>query len=343
VTRVFFTHRYSMEQVKSLCASGEFPRHHLWGADALERAGDDVQYGFFGQSRRTLRHVSWRLGDRLGDIEQEAVIWRRARRGDVIYAGEASLLRGLAQLRRARCAAPLVAVVHSAGPWISGIDVAVCLSSRMRSHLVSSYGRDPAVTPLASWGPDLDFPRYTATGEEVIVSAGKTERDVDTLLLALEDLGLRARVYVDESQAAPTAPGVEMVRTRAARGIPLHYPTVLEDLRRASVVAIPLRHSDRLLGLSEINDALALAKPIVMTRTDAIDFDAARVGCGFSVEPYDVAGWREALGSLAGDPALRSEMGKRGREFAERGYNANVFGASIVAAVRTATELAGFG
>jgi glycosyltransferase involved in cell wall biosynthesis len=63
-----------------------------------------------------------------------------------------------------------------------------------------------------------------------------------------------------------------------------------------------------------------------------------QIGCGLSVEPYDVAGWRDALARLAGDPALRAKMGRRGREFAEAGYNAEAFGTAVVDAVRTAAE-----
>src|SRR5215210_1184547 len=101
MTRVLFTHSYSMTQVRALCELGEYPRHHLWGADALERAGFDVRYGFFGGYRRTLRRLSESLGGRLGDIEQEAEMWRAARGHTVVYAAEANVVRGLTALPRA--------------------------------------------------------------------------------------------------------------------------------------------------------------------------------------------------------------------------------------------------
>jgi glycosyltransferase involved in cell wall biosynthesis len=213
------------------------------------------------------------------------------------------------------------------------LDVAVCLSSRLRAELIEVHGRDPATTPLATWGPDLEFERYVPTGDELIVSAGQTERDPATLLAALDGSGLRARVYAGAGAELPEPPGVELVRTDA--GAPLHYGTVLEDLRRASVVAIPLRAGDRLAGLSEVADALALAKPIVMTRSPAIDFDPETIGCGISVEPGDVEGWRAALARLGADPELRAEMGRRGREHASAGHDAAAFGARIVEAVRS--------
>jgi hypothetical protein len=321
MTRVLFTHRYSMRLMRQATAEGGYPAHHLWGADALEGAGFAVEYGPFGGGRRALTHLSWRLGDRLGDVEQEAAMLRRARRGDAVaYSGEATLVRGLARLRRAGSGPPVVGIVHSAvAPWMADLDVAVCLSSRVRAELVGVHGRDPDTTPLACWGPDLTYPRYTPTGSELIVSAGQTERDVPTLLRALEGTGLPARVYG---------------RDDAGR----HYNEVLEDVRRASVVAIPLARTDRLLGLSEIADALALAKPIVITRTDAIDFHPEAIGCGIAVAPGDVAGWRAALTRLAADPDEAAAMGRRGRAWAERHCNADLFRAAIVDAVGAAAR-----
>ena len=317
MTRVLLTHRYSMAVVRDLCTAGEMPAQHLWGAPALERAGFEVQLGLFGRDRLALKRLSWRLGNRLGDIEQQAALARRAGRDSVIYSGEASVLRGLVQLRRAGWRVPLVGVVHEPAAWMAGLDVAVCLSSRTRAQLIERHGRDPERTPVAPWGPDLQFPGYTPDGEELVVSTGKTERDVDTLRNALAELGLPARVYGERQALLP-------------------FTDVLADLRRASVVAIPLGRTDRVLALSEINDALALAKPIVMTRIDAIDFDPVQIGCGLTVAPHDVAGWREALSQLAHDPVRRRELGERGRRFAERGYNAEAFGAVIVDAVQTA-------
>src|SRR5215210_3669314 len=168
MTRVLFTHSYSMTQVRALCELGEYPRHHLWGADALERAGFDVRYGFFGRYRRTLRRLSESLGGRLGDIEQEAAMWRAARGHTVVYAAEANVVRGLTALRRAGWRVPVVAIVHGGGRWAAGLDVAVCLTSRMREHLVRDLGRDPALTPLVPWGPDLTFGLYRSTGDDLV-------------------------------------------------------------------------------------------------------------------------------------------------------------------------------
>ena len=113
------------------------------------------------------------------------------------------------------------------------------------------------------------------------------------------------------------------------------YEHVLGDTCKAAVIAIPLLDPMRLSGLTELNDALALGKPIVMTRTPYIDVDIEAIGCGRWVDPGDVAGWRHALSELWADEALRTEMGAAGRQFAERSWNSDLFGAGVVAAIET--------
>ena len=73
----------------------------------------------------------------------------------------------------------------------------------------------------------------------------------------------------------------------------------------------------------------------VMTRSPfAQDIDIEAIGCGLWVAPGDVAGWRQALTTLMSDPDRRAEMGAAGRRFAERGWNAEAFGAGVVEIMR---------
>jgi glycosyltransferase involved in cell wall biosynthesis len=107
------------------------------------------------------------------------------------------------------------------------------------------------------------------------------------------------------------------------------YADVLFDLRRASVVAIPLTTEAGTVGLTELNDALALGKPVIMTRNRFIDVDIDAIGCGVWVDAGDVDGWTEALDRLLSDDALRAEMGRRGKAFAAQHWNADLFGRGV--------------
>ena len=92
-------------------------------------------------------------------------------------------------------------------------------------------------------------------------------------------------------------------------------------------------------GLTELNDALALSKPVVMTRSPtALDVDIEAIGCGIWVDVGDVDGWQRALSLLMSDAALRDRMGAAGRKFAEQGWNQQSYGARVVEIIERARQ-----
>jgi glycosyltransferase involved in cell wall biosynthesis len=340
---VVFANNYSMTKAFADVAAGVYPRQHLYGADALRRNGFDVvvaPYREAGLVAATSRRLRWRVGD----LGQEAYVLRSRRIG---YSGEPNSLAGVAYLRALRLRrTPLVTVLHTVPrrtartrALLRGYDAIVCLSSYVRSALLDRFDLDPARVRWAAWGPALDFPGYVAGPGERIVSSGKTNRDQATLLRAMA--GLPGVVYARSPRSLPVVPGVELVtdETHEDRVVPggpkFSYGHVLEDLVTASVIAIPLKDPAKISGLSELNDALALGKPVVVTRTPHLaDVDVEAIGCGWWVDAGDVDGWRAALTKLHDDPALRERMGAAGRAFAESSWNADVFGAAVVDAVR---------
>ena len=71
-------------------------------------------------------------------------------------------------------------------------------------------------------------------------------------------------------------------------------------------------------------DALALGKPLIMTRNRWLDFDPQAEGMGYSIDVGDVDGWRQALQRILSDPALEHRMGQRARAIGEQ-MNAQTF------------------
>ena len=307
-----------MSEVCSLVKRGAYPRQHLWGADALERAGYEVEYGPFAGSERMARLGRVARG-KFGALDQEGAMRRSADADTLIYSGDQNLTRGLAYMRRAgRCSARLMSVFHSIGEphgtsaWVRGVDVALCLSEQTRDVLIGRYRRDPDSTRAVRWGPDLSY-YEPAPGGEGVVSAGKTGRDLTTLRGALSMTGLPSTIRALEPGEAPR-----------------DLNEVLDDMRRAAVVAIPLEDPDKLLGLSELNDAMALGKPVVMTRSPHFDIDIEAEGFGAWVECGDVEGFAEALERVSADA---TEMGRRARAFAERSWNYEMFCAEVLSSV----------
>src|SRR3954469_2153177 len=300
-----------MTEVRRLVERGAYPRHHLWGADALAAAVHDVEWGPFGGDERLVRLTRLTRG-KLGSLDQEWAM--RAARNALIYSGDQNLTRGLAYLPGYR----LASIFHSIGPprgasgWVRRIATALCLSRRTREVLIHASRRDPKRTATVRWGPDLAFyePAYGGQG---VVSAGKTERDHATLRAAADRLGVEARIHA-------LAPGEA----------PRDLNTILDDMRKAAVVAIPLDDPDKLLGLSELNDALALAKAVVLTRSPHFDFDIEAEGFGCWADPGDPASFAAALEQAT---ANAEAMGRKARAFAERSWNYDLFCKGLLSAL----------
>jgi glycosyltransferase involved in cell wall biosynthesis len=113
------------------------------------------------------------------------------------------------------------------------------------------------------------------------------------------------------------------------RGI--SYPELIErHLAHCRAVLIPLQEDQNTTaGLTNAIEALAVGKPVLMTRTGCLDLDVAASGCGFYVNPGDADGWARAMRILVQDPHLALEMGRHGRAFAEKYYNTERFGRDI--------------
>jgi hypothetical protein len=328
---------YSLTSAWADWTAGLGPAQQLWGTAALRESGcslslvpvetDDVR-----------QRLSRRLGYRLGDIGCEQHALRLRRPDSVLYSAAPSTFAGLAWLRARRLLSnPVVAVVHPTSfrgrgldTGLRGYDHVIALSRVVYEELVHDMGRAPSSTTLLPWGPELGFVGYRATGDDYVVCSGKTQRDHGTLLRALAGTDLEARLHTRTPM--PTSGSAVTVATNAP------YAQVLQDLQRASIVAIPLATVNALAGITELNDALALAKPVVMTRTRYVDVDIEAIGCGIWVDPGDVEGWRAALVRLSRDPGLRHEMGQRGRAYAEEHHNADAFGRGVVKAVAKAAE-----
>jgi len=348
VTRphLLFSHNYPMAEARRGWKLGVYPGAHLYGTSELESVADVVDLPY--RDRRDGGRLRVWLRLRFGDLGQQ---WRMLRRmpfhrDDIWYSGEYRTVNTLMLLRRLHLGRrPIIVVAHE-GPLgrldrrcLPGADIILCNSKQVAQEMIGS-GIDPRRVRCVPWGVDLEFEGYRSLGSEYVLSIGKSARDQETLLRALEQVQCPARVYAERPLALAWAARLPQVVFReptpghVPRPGALTYEHVLEDLQRAAVFAIPLDRPHRSFGLTELNDALGLGKPVIMTRTPYIDCDIEAVGCGIWVDEGDVDGWAAALERLMSSPRLRDQMGRRGREFAEREWNMGRFENALRDAVR---------
>ncbi len=148
-----------------------------------------------------------------------ALVARRARRYDAIVASreDIGVLITLA-LRAARRRTPLVMVTH--GPQFQPAKfqlvlslvksmlnvVFACLSHSLANWLAAEHGIDPRRSQSTEYGVDTGyFHTVSASTEVMVASAGSSNCDYDTLLLAVGPTGIDTRIASHSAWVGATA------------------------------------------------------------------------------------------------------------------------------------------
>jgi glycosyltransferase involved in cell wall biosynthesis len=216
---------------------------------------------------------------------------------------------------------------------------------------------------LIPYQVDTDFWRPQPVAEErLICSAGLEFRDYPSLMQAVDGLDVRVVIGAAShwSRRASSAAGAACPPNVTVDAFDY---TALRDLyARSAIVVVPLDDVDFQAGVTSILEAMAMAKPVVVThswgQTDVVEdrravtrgnpprprpvsllrLLAQREGValepnGFYVPPEDPAALRRALIYLLDRPDERERLGAAGRRAVERLLRVDQFAARMRALV----------
>ena len=196
---------------------------------------------------------------------------------------------------------------------------------------MAPLARRPALSPALAYGPDAGwYPRPEYPGEGVI-AVGMAGRDFATFGRAAASSG-RAAQIVCPTEMARRLPRSATTSESCTRGTRNGCPTreVMRLCAAARVHAIPLLADGRLYGLNSLADALALGKPVIMTRIPEVDLDVEAEGIGRWVAPGDVKGWRAAIEFFDENPEEAVAMGARARALVDDGLHSEAFANALI-------------
>lgn len=310
--RVLFLNDYPMVQARALNEQGLYPSQHLWGMKEITRWGIEPVY--FPDSTWAGPPSRWKFS------VQQLQAWLQSHPCDLVYSAcqfntwILARMRWLGLLRK-----PLVTMVHHPlqsvlqnGSYVAGHDALVFLNESVRELTVQRFGAQLKVSRTLPWGPDMDFfpaPLASAPTRVDVLAAGKTNRDFKTLIEAASGQSWSAEIYCANRNLTGVQQRPPNVTVHSNdSGIVLNYRQLYEASAQAKVIAVPLVEVDALAGLTSVLDALALGKPLVMTRNRWLDLDPEAEGFGLTVAPGDVQGWRQAIQRIVTDENLRVSM-----------------------------------
>jgi glycosyltransferase involved in cell wall biosynthesis len=342
---VFFAFRDAPERRAALRAPQALDRYRLFGLDEIRARGADVRHNLErpGPSPRWARAAGSAANGVLrltggygGDFASAFASLRAANAAAVVFATADTVGIPLLLLGRAGLLRPPLVYASIGLPErlqrLRGRAARGLYRSALRSaHTVVAYS-EAEVRALRAWigpgrphivfvpfGVDIDAFRTTDVTSDIdVVSVGADPRRDFELLV-----GVAARHPELTFRIVATPECVSALRPAPAN-VALESDLSLEEVRdrlaAARTVALPVRPNSYSGATTVLLQAMALAKPVVVSRTDAI-----ASGYGLEdgtncrlVEPGDPEAFERALLETLADPG---SLGDRARESVERDFS----------------------
>ncbi len=344
---------YPMDNAYALWSKGEYPSQHLWGKIEMDKSPNIEMV--------ILKHEKYKFLNRLGNLfkikfldQQIRTLWV-IRKFDIIYAPYATANTKLLILLKffKLMSTPIVIMVHQpmfgynsnsrfkkfvAKKLVTQYDSVVFISEALREDLIRKLGIPKSVSDKrffhADWGADTEFYKKYAIPKapadtEFAISAGKTDRDFETIVEAFKGIDFPLRIYCTP-ESMPHNKEVPKNVNIYTSGI--SYIELLKEYNNARVILIPLQvHRGGTQGQTSLIDAYAMGKPIAMTYNKNIDFDLEKEGIGCWTEQDNMLSWRTSLNKIIKDEAVLKEMGEKSMKIFKEKCNSGIFGKKLEA------------
>ncbi len=249
----------------------------------------------------------------------------------------------------------------------AAIDAILVHSALQRRLAIQELGLTAEQVRLIPYQVDCAFwsTSVQPAEEALICAAGLEYRDYATLIRAADGLDVRVvlatgRRWSRHREETGGAAGMANVEVTA-----LGYVGLRDLYARARIVVVPLREIENQAGVTSILEAMAMARPLIVTATRGqqdvvhgrlctaagvsdqrigdpsvfgVDGPAATAETGLYVPPGDAAALRRAIEYLFSHPDDAAAMGAAGRRLVEQWMDLDRFVERIVAAVRGEPE-----
>ena len=273
--------------------------------------------------------------------------WKAARKSDLIYSISGPL--ALAHLYPKK----LVSWVFTEPPNLGeGFKLAhraykpynlrsnagfLCLTPKAEKY----YSRF-APSKFIPWCVDLELfdgaPPIKLSEKPFFLATGKTYRDYTTLVKAAKNIAAEIRIIGPSTQKPRVLPpNVNWIDTSSKPpDQAIDYPTLREWYAQCIAVCIPLSgDADDTCGYTNMLEAMAMRKPVLMTQSGCLHIKPETDGFGIRIKSRDTQGWIKAMNLLNKDIEKALKMGNRGREIVEREFTIERFNQDIIDFIKT--------
>jgi len=331
--RVLYVNSYGGAAVWNKIKQNLLPPQHLWGCIELVRMGYEVALAEplpdFYLYRRPLPH----------DCKFFKLITGWLGRDGIVYCGHNVLhwIPVLKALRILRC--KVVSNLWAREPldFAAAHDGIITLTQAGYEHAKKLNPK--AKIARLGWGCCPEYYPNLPYEPESFLSCGITNRDHRTLSLAAAKCKRPLRLICPKApEGLNWPPNVTVIETGRGWNVDekkVGYGELLNEYyARSAGSVVPVKRDDHqyiACGMTEVLEAMAMARPVILTRTGALptEIDVEKAGCGLHVAPEDPDALAKAIETLVADPTLARAMGMKGRMLIEKHYNMRRFAGQL--------------
>lgn len=185
------------------------------------------------------------------------------------------------------------------------------------------------------------FRPIKAETEPYLLAVGQEQRDYMTLLRALAGTGLKLIVVASSPWSTSQIEIDKIGEVQVLSHIP--YQELRSLYARARLVVVPLHEVDYAAGVSVLLEAMAMAKPVVISRTAGISDYVVPDETGVYAAPADADELRHRILDLWEQPTRLQRLGVNARQLVEEKINMDLYVEQVAQIVNEALATAGSG
>ena len=286
-------------------------------------------------------------------LQYEFSAWKKSQNSDLIYSvcGPLSFSRFYKRcclvswvFRPPICAGAKLSITDPYHPKnLSAHKGFFCLTKSAQN-----YYSQFAPSKFIAWCVDQDMfdgkPPLQKPHKPFFLATGKTGRDYATLVNAAYQNQAEIRIIGPKNQKPFDIPkNVIWIDTSSdPPDQAIDYPTLKEWYAQCSGVCIPLSgDADDTCGYTNMLEAMAMRKPVVMTRSGCLHIDPVTRNFGMLVEPQDSKGWSDAIIRILNDSDFASACGENARKIVEDEFSIERFNRDVLSFINEVIEFDG--
>ena len=318
-----------------------YPKSHLWGFPFQLNSDNHVINPLIQSyfAKMFLFFINKITKKRLGNFHIEWSIIANRKKFDLIYCinGELFLIPLLKKLGiiKLKLVILLYRIPKKTPFWkfhnlnhstciLGCYDGINCLTMSLEYDLKKKLMNKNIFIRYIPWATDNDiFKVVSRKTANYFFCGGKTNRDHQVLINAAKELPHVDFIIIKHwEKDFPISKNIRIIDSKTVlTDKAIDYETLRKYYENCLGVCIPLHFDPNdTCGYTELLEAMAMGKPVIMTKSGCLDIDLEEENIGLYVQPNDSIDWQNAIRKIINDQNMAKVMGYNAQELQKKKY-----------------------